>query len=239
MARFSNQMISENMQVFWAALQAGEFIADAAPRAGTYRKQGTRWVIANGGVRPRRGRDLQGRYLSFAEREEIGLAQRPASRCARSRSGWAVAHRRSVASCPATSRCWAVIGPRPRMPRPGIGGAAETGEAGHPPAAARNRGAGSGEEVLAGADRWPVARGIPGRPGDVGVARDDLPVAVCAVAWRAAPRAHEVSAHWPGAAASGPSTRAAQEPDPGHGQHLRAASQGRRPCRARALRRAI
>src|SRR5207237_331849 len=33
------------------------------------------WVAACGGVRPRRGRDLQGRYLSFAEREEIALAR--------------------------------------------------------------------------------------------------------------------------------------------------------------------
>ena len=42
---------------------------------GTYRKQGARWVIASGGVRPRRGRNLQGRYLCFAEREEIALAR--------------------------------------------------------------------------------------------------------------------------------------------------------------------
>lgn len=43
--------------------------------AGTYRKQGTRWVIANGGVRPRRGRDLKGRSLSFAEREDIAVSR--------------------------------------------------------------------------------------------------------------------------------------------------------------------
>jgi IS30 family transposase len=73
--RFSNQMISENVQVFWAELQRGEFITDAAAAAGTYRKQGTRWVLANSGVRPRRGRNLQGRYLSFAEREEIAVAR--------------------------------------------------------------------------------------------------------------------------------------------------------------------
>jgi IS30 family transposase len=75
MARFKNHMISENVQLFWAALQRGEFITDAAEAAATYRKQGTRWVIANGGVRPRRGRHLQGRYLSFAEREEIALGR--------------------------------------------------------------------------------------------------------------------------------------------------------------------
>jgi transposase, IS30 family len=75
MARFVNARVAEVVQPFWAALQAGEFIADAAVAAGTYRKQGTRWVAACGGVRPRRGRDLQGRCLSFAEREEIALAR--------------------------------------------------------------------------------------------------------------------------------------------------------------------
>ncbi len=67
-------MITENVQVFWAELQRGEFISDAAVAAGTYRKQGTRWVIANGGVRPRRGRDLKGRCLSFGEREQIAMS---------------------------------------------------------------------------------------------------------------------------------------------------------------------
>jgi IS30 family transposase len=75
MARFSNAQVPEAVQPFWAALQAGEFIADAAVAAGTYRKQGTRWVAACGGVRPRRGRNLKGRCLSFAEREEIALAR--------------------------------------------------------------------------------------------------------------------------------------------------------------------
>ena len=40
MARFFRHMISENVQVFWAALQRGEFITDAAEVVGTYRKQG-------------------------------------------------------------------------------------------------------------------------------------------------------------------------------------------------------
>ena len=52
-ARFFNHMVSESVQVFWAALQWGEFVTDAAEAAGRYRKQGTRWVIANGGC----GRD--------------------------------------------------------------------------------------------------------------------------------------------------------------------------------------
>src|SRR5512144_3132311 len=75
MAVFNDRMVPERVQPFWAALQRGEFITDAATEVGTYRKKGTRWVAAAGGVRPRRGRGLQGRYLSFAEREEIALAR--------------------------------------------------------------------------------------------------------------------------------------------------------------------
>ncbi|MDQ2897605.1 MAG: IS30 family transposase [Actinomycetota bacterium] len=75
MARFSDRMVTEVVQTFWAAMQRGEFITDAATEIGTYRKKGTRWVAAAGGVRPRRGRDLKGRCLSFSEREEIALAR--------------------------------------------------------------------------------------------------------------------------------------------------------------------
>src|SRR5512132_2652602 len=75
MVGFFNAQVAEAVQPFWAALQAGEFISDAAVAAGTYRKQGTRWVAAHGGMRPRRGRDLKGRCLSFGEREEIALAR--------------------------------------------------------------------------------------------------------------------------------------------------------------------
>jgi len=75
MVRFSNQLVAEAVQPFWAALQAGEFLTDAAALAGTHRWRGLRWVREAGGVRPRRGRDLKGRCLSFAEREEIGLGR--------------------------------------------------------------------------------------------------------------------------------------------------------------------
>ena len=60
---------------FWAAMARGEFLTGAAIEAGTYRVKGARWLRAEGGVRPRRGRDLKGRCLTFSEREEIALAR--------------------------------------------------------------------------------------------------------------------------------------------------------------------
>ena len=75
MAQFSERMVPEVVQVFWAAIARGEFITDAAAEVGTYRVRGARWLRAEGGVRPRRGRDLKGRCLTFAEREEIALGR--------------------------------------------------------------------------------------------------------------------------------------------------------------------
>jgi IS30 family transposase len=75
MARFSERMVTEVVRQFWAAMARGEFITDAAAEAGTYRVKGARWLRAEGGVRPRRGRDLKGRCLTFSEREEIAVAR--------------------------------------------------------------------------------------------------------------------------------------------------------------------
>ncbi len=72
---FSSRMVSEVVQPFWAAVQRGEFITEAAESVGSYREMGGRWIAAAGGVRPRRGRDLQGRYLAFSEREEIAVGR--------------------------------------------------------------------------------------------------------------------------------------------------------------------
>ena len=73
--RFTYRMVPEVYQVFWSGMAAGEFITDAARAAGTYRRQGARWLVEAGGVRPRRGRDLKGRCLTLTEREEIALAR--------------------------------------------------------------------------------------------------------------------------------------------------------------------
>ena len=48
MVRFSYRMVPEVYQVFWAGMAAGEFINDAAIAAGSYRKQGSRWLAAAG-----------------------------------------------------------------------------------------------------------------------------------------------------------------------------------------------
>jgi IS30 family transposase len=55
MMRFSNRLVAERVQPFWEALQAGEFMTDAAQIAGTHRWRGLKWLREAGGVRPRRG----------------------------------------------------------------------------------------------------------------------------------------------------------------------------------------
>jgi IS30 family transposase len=74
MVKFNDRMVTDVVQTFWAAMQRGEFITDAAAEVGTYRQKERRWLRESGGVRPRRGRDLLGRCLTFAEREEIAIA---------------------------------------------------------------------------------------------------------------------------------------------------------------------
>ena len=73
MAELSLAYRPELVQRFWAALQASQFLSEAAEAVGTSRRTGRRLLAAAGGVRPRRGRDIQGRYLSFVEREEIAV----------------------------------------------------------------------------------------------------------------------------------------------------------------------
>ena len=72
---FSDRMVPEVYQTFWAAMARGEFITDAAAEAGTYRRKGAGWLAAAGGVRPRRGRDLKRRCLTLTEREEIAMGR--------------------------------------------------------------------------------------------------------------------------------------------------------------------
>ena len=73
MMRYSILVRPDLLQVFWARMQAGDFISEAVELIDTSRRTGRRILVDSGGVRPRRGRDLKGRCLTFAEREEIAL----------------------------------------------------------------------------------------------------------------------------------------------------------------------
>ena len=67
----------EHRRVFWAAIAAGRSSEDAAVDAGVSPPVGTRWFREAGGMTPSHlapsAKALSGRFLSFAEREEIAL----------------------------------------------------------------------------------------------------------------------------------------------------------------------
>ena len=58
---------------FWAEIAKGEKTDDAAAAAGVSSPVGYRWFRHAGGVNPRLPPTVSGRYLSFAEREDIAL----------------------------------------------------------------------------------------------------------------------------------------------------------------------
>src|SRR4051794_37765003 len=67
----------EDRRRFWAAIAAGRSSEDAALRAGVSPAVGARWFREAGGMPPstlaRSSKPPSGRYLSFAEREEVAL----------------------------------------------------------------------------------------------------------------------------------------------------------------------
>jgi hypothetical protein len=63
----------EHRQQFWRAIARGVSSWDAALEAGVSQPVGTRWFRENGGMPLTNLTPLSGRYLSFAEREEIAL----------------------------------------------------------------------------------------------------------------------------------------------------------------------
>jgi hypothetical protein len=48
------EVAGRGVSAAWAGMARGEFITDAAVAAGTYRKKGTRWLVAAGVFPPRR-----------------------------------------------------------------------------------------------------------------------------------------------------------------------------------------
>jgi len=69
----------EHRQRFWQAIASGLSSEDAAAAAGVASAVGTRWFREGGGMPTVSPAPLSGRYLSFAEREEIAILR--AQRC--------------------------------------------------------------------------------------------------------------------------------------------------------------
>jgi IS30 family transposase len=63
----------EDRQRFWRAIAAGRSSEEAAAAAGVSQAVGSRWFRDGGGMPPISLVPLSGRYLSFAEREEIAI----------------------------------------------------------------------------------------------------------------------------------------------------------------------
>src|SRR3954454_6928189 len=63
----------EDRQRFWAAIEDGVASDRAGVLVGVSGVVGVRWFREGGGMRSVRRATLSGRYLSFSEREEIGL----------------------------------------------------------------------------------------------------------------------------------------------------------------------
>src|SRR5450755_4752022 len=223
MARFSEQMVTEVVQRFWAAMARGEFITDAAAEAGTYRKKGARWLAACGGVRPRRGRDLKGRCLTFAEREEIAVGRAGgesmraiARRLGRSPSTVSreLARNTGRGAGYRSTRAHALAYERASRPKPAK---LHTNLKLRRQVEEDLRRRYSPEQIVGR-----LRRQFPDDLRDAGVCRDDLSIALCPVPRRVAPRSDDVSADRAGAAPPRPSGRQTPQPDPGHDQHHRA-----------------
>ena len=75
MAEYSIFVRPDLLQQFWQVMADGGFITDAVAVIDTSRRTGRRVLADAGGVRPRRGRGLKGRCLTFAEREEISVGR--------------------------------------------------------------------------------------------------------------------------------------------------------------------
>src|SRR5438477_9884432 len=73
---------------FWAAIGRGASSEDAAAGIGVSPAVGTRWFRHAGGVAPKLPLMVSGRYLSFAEREDIAIWHAQAAGV-RSPAGWA------------------------------------------------------------------------------------------------------------------------------------------------------
>src|SRR5512135_2187140 len=69
---------------FWTAIRRGVSTVEAAVEAGVSEVVGVRWFREGGGMSSVAAAPLSGRYLSFAEREEITILRAQKQGCARS-----------------------------------------------------------------------------------------------------------------------------------------------------------
>jgi hypothetical protein len=89
---------------FWAAIARGVSTDAAARVAGMSSAVGARWFREAGGVSPCLSPTVSGRYLSFAEREEIATLRSQHCGVRETPDGSAGTPRRSHGSCAATRR---------------------------------------------------------------------------------------------------------------------------------------
>lgn len=73
MVKFSNRLVAEVVQRFWQQVAEGGGYYDAGAAVGWSVTTVRNELRAVGGIRPRRGRALAGRSLTFREREEISV----------------------------------------------------------------------------------------------------------------------------------------------------------------------
>ncbi|MFI2566800.1 helix-turn-helix domain-containing protein, partial [Paenarthrobacter sp. NPDC018779] len=71
--KFSSRLVSEVVQSFWQQVADGSRFEEAGEFVGWSVTTVRRELRSSGGIRPRRGRILTGRSLSFDEREQIAL----------------------------------------------------------------------------------------------------------------------------------------------------------------------
>ena len=102
----------EHRQRFWQAVADGFSSEDAGVVAGVSPAVGTRWFREGGGMRSVSHEPLSGRYLWFAEREELRSCALKGAVCGRSRGASAVRRRRFRGSC--------TVAPRPEHRVTGI-----------------------------------------------------------------------------------------------------------------------
>ena len=75
MMRFSNRLVAERVQPFWEALQAAEFLTDAAAAAGTHRWRGRNGCARRAAFGRAADAISKGAVCRLAEREEIALGR--------------------------------------------------------------------------------------------------------------------------------------------------------------------